>query len=88
MEEFKEHHKTLPNEDLVRIAYFELRSFKKQARKSAKQILQERKISKQKLEELKEKIRQLKREESRLKLKDKNEKYGLLDFLIDFLLSG
>lgn len=88
MEEFKKYHKTLPNEDLVRIGYFELRKIKKQARVSAKQVLKERKIKGQELEELKGQIRQMKRQERRTKLRNKNEKYGLLDFVIDLILYG
>ena len=88
MEEFLKYHKNLTNEDLVRIAYFELRKVKKQARKSARQILKERKIEQQELEEIKDQIRQMKREEKRIKLKNKNEKYGLLDFVIDVILYG
>jgi len=88
MEEFIKYHQNLPNEDLVRIAYFELRKVKKQARKSARQVLKERKIVQQELEQIKDQIRQMKREERRIKLKNKNEKYGLLDFVIDVFLYG
>lgn len=88
MQNYPTHHATLPNETLVRIAYFGLREYEKEVRKSAKQILAERKIKGQELKELKEQIRKIKKEERRIKLKDKNEKYGLLDFLIDIFLSG
>lgn len=88
MEEFYKYHQKLPNEDLVRIAYFELRKVKKQARKSAKQVLKDRRIEQQELEQMKNHIRQIKREERRIKLKNKNEKYGLLDFVIDLFLYG
>ena len=88
MENFRKYHETLPNEDLVRIAYFELRKIKKSARNSAKSILKERKIEQQELKQLKDQIRQMKREERRIKLKNKNEKYGLLDFVIDLFLYG
>ena len=88
MEEFLKYHQNLPNEDLVRIAYFELLQVKKQARKSARQVLKERKIEQQEIEQIKHQIRQMKREERRIKLKNKNEKYGLLDFVIDVILYG
>ena len=45
MNEFLEYHSKLANEDLVRIAYFELRKFKKKARISAKEILRQRKLN-------------------------------------------
>ena len=88
MDEFLKYHQNLPNEDLVRIAYFELRKVKKQARISAKQVLKERKIEQKELEQIKDHIRQMKKEERRTKLKNKDEKYGLLDFVIDVILYG
>lgn len=88
MQNFLTHHATLPNQDLVRIAYFELREYEKEARRSAKQTLTDRNIKGAELEELNNRVRKVKKEERRIKLKDKNEKYGPLDFLIDFFLSG
>lgn len=86
MQEFSTHHATLPNQDLVRIGYFGLREYKKEARRSAKQTLADRNIKGQELEELKNRVRKIKKEEMRIRLKDKNEKYGPLDYFIDVLM--
>ncbi|SEQ20232.1 hypothetical protein [Neolewinella agarilytica] len=88
MNEFSDYHSSLPNEDLVSIAYFDKRKTKKEARLSAKSVLQKRAVSTYQIEVLKKTIRERKQEERKRKLKDKNEKYGLLDFILDvFLLS-
>ncbi|WP_273445220.1 hypothetical protein [Neolewinella agarilytica] len=88
MNEFSDYHSSLPNEDLVSIAYFDKRKTKKEARLSAKSVLQKRGVSTFEIEALKKEIKERKQEERKRKLKDKNEKYGLLDFILDvFLLS-
>ena len=86
--EFYEHQSKLPNEDIVRIAYFELRKIKKEARETAKLILKERNIKNEHLQDYKNQIRKSKREERKQILRNKNEKYNILDFLLDLLFSG
>ena len=88
LSEYEKHHSGLPNEDLVRIAYFEASNIKKEARKSAKKILADRRLSVNQLEKLKSQIRKFKREERSAKLRNKNEKYGIWDFLLDLILNS
>lgn len=83
--EFIEYHSKLPDEELVKIAYFELRKYKKEARVSAKKILKQRGLSKKQIELLKNNIRRRKQKERREKLKDKNEDYGFADFILDLI---
>lgn len=85
MNDFTSHHSTLPNEDLVRIAYFEKRKTKKETRLSARSILQQRGLSTYEIEALKKEIRERIREERNQRLKDKNDNYSILDFIIDIL---
>lgn len=86
--DYYKHQRNLPTEDLVRIAYFELRKTKREARHSAKRILKERNVKDEELQDYKSQIRKLKQEERKIKLKNKNEKYTIWDFLIDMLFSG
>lgn len=86
--DYNEHQINLPTEDLVRIAYFELRKIKREARHSAKRILKERNVKDEVLQDYKNQIRKTKREERKLKLKNRNEKYNIWDFLLDILFSG
>jgi hypothetical protein len=85
MNEFSHHHSSLPNEDLVSIAYFDRRKIKNEARLSAKSVLQKRGVSTFEIEALKKEIKERKQKERKRKLRDKNEKYGLLDFILDVL---
>jgi len=85
MEDYLKHHRTLHDEDLVRIAFFERGKMKKEARASARKILLERKITGEKLNEIKNEIRRRKRQESRSRLRDKNDTFGIFDFLFEML---
>ena len=71
--EYYNHLSGLPTEDLVRIAYFELRKSKKEARQAAKRILKERNIKDDIIREFKADIRVRKQMERRAKLRDNNE---------------
>lgn len=88
MNEFEKYQSTLANEDLVRIAFFERGKMKKEARKSALKLIQQRKISNEDLQLLKSKIRTNKRQESKDKLREKNNKYGFFNYLFDLILHG
>lgn len=88
MNEFAAYHTTLDNETLVRLAFFELRSTKKEARVSAKAELKQRAISEDELQRLKQEIRAAKRKERYQKRKNKNKKYGFWDFIFDVFLRG
>ena len=85
MNEFTEHHAKLTDKELIRIAYFDRRKYKKEARKSAKEILKQRNLSKEKIEFLKNEIRRIKRKERKDKLSAKNESYGFLDFIVELI---
>lgn len=85
MNPFTPHHSNLPNEDLVSIAYFDRRKTKREARLSAKSVLQQRGVSTYEIEAFKKEIKERKQEERKRKLRDENEKYGLLDFVLDVL---
>lgn len=84
-EDYQTHHSLLINEELVLIAFFEKRKIKKEARRSAKIILQERGINESRIEILKNQIRKRKRLERREKLKEKNNNYGIIDFILAIL---
>ena len=86
--DYYDHQRNLPTEDLVKIAYFERRKIKREARHSAKQILIERNVKDEELQDYKNQIGEIKREERKLKLKNKNEKYNIWDFLLDMIFSG
>ena len=86
--DYYDHQRNLPTEDLVKIAYFERRKIKREARHSAKQILIERNVKDEELQDYKNQIGEIKREERKLKLKNKNEKYNICDFLLDMIFSG
>jgi len=86
--DYYEHQRNLPTEDLVRIAYFKLRKINKEARNSAKQILKERNVIDKELQGYKNQRSKRKKEERKLKLKNKNENYNVWNFLIDMIFSG
>ena len=86
MENYQKYQSTLPDEDLIKLAFFERGKIKKQARISAKKILQLRNLSNVEIEKLKDKIRKRKREEIKIKLKSKNNKYRIWDFLMDMII--
>lgn len=86
--EFTEHHLKLTNKELVKIAYFERGKYKKEARMSAKNVLEQRGIEDSHLASLKHEIRTSNRKERKQKLKDKDEKYGIVDFVRDMILGG
>ena len=86
--DYYDHQRNLQTEDLVKIAYFERRKIKREARHSAKQILIERNVKDEELQDYKNQIGEIKREERKLKLKNKNEKYNICDFLLDMIFSG
>jgi len=88
LENYEKYHSTLPNEDLVRIAFFERRRIKKEARVSAKKVLAQRNLTLKELDALKNLIRRRKREERNMKLKDKNANYGIFDYIVDLILGG
>lgn len=85
MSDFSDHHRQLSEEELVRIAYFGVGKFKMEARNSAKAELKKRRISDERLKSLKDEVKELNRIERNQKLRNKNEKYGIVDFLIDMI---
>lgn len=86
MENYQKYHSTLANEDLVRIAFFERGKMKKEARNSARSLLQQRQISSDEIKSLKDEIRTRKRKESEIKLREKGNEYGIWDFLVDLVI--
>ena len=86
--EFYKYQSKLDTQDLVRIAYFELNKSKKEARASAKLILKERNVKDERLQDYKNQIRKIKREERKQKLRNRDEKYNIWDFLLDIIFSG
>lgn len=86
--EFYKYQRKLDTQDLVRIAYFELNKSKKEARASAKLILKERNVKDERLQDYKNQIRRIKREERKQKLRNRDEKYNIWDFLLDIIFSG
>ena len=86
MENYQKYHSTLADEDLVRIAFFERGKMKKEARNSARSLLQQRQISSDEIKSLKDEIRTRKRKESEIKLREKGNEYGIWDFLVDLVI--
>lgn len=85
MDNYEQHHKNLANEDLVRIIYFERKKIVKEARTSAKKILDKRGLSAQELESIKKDIRNRKKEERAALRQNKDRKVGLLDWILNLL---
>lgn len=82
--EFYKYQSNLPDEDLIRLAFFNIRKTKKEARKSAKSILKERNLSTQEINEYKDSIKKLRRRE----LNSKESDYSILDIIIDIFCGG
>lgn len=87
-EDYEKHHATLPNLDLVRIAYFEFRVHTKEARISVKKILKQRKLSDKQIKEIRHQVRTIKKEERKQRLADKDDEYALLGFIKDVAFEG
>ncbi len=86
MNEFQKYHNKLPVEDLVEIIFFERGKIKKEARISAKEVLGNRGVTNKEMDAIRKEIRKRKISECKEKLKEKDNDYGVRDFLWDFLV--
>jgi len=85
--QFEKHHNSLTVEDLVSIAYFDKIKTKREVRISAKKELTKRKISNKEIDELRRIIRKRKNEVSRAKLKEKENGFGVIEFVLEILMA-
>lgn len=86
MNEFQSYHEKLPVEDLVKIVYFERGKIEKEARNSAKEVLANKKITNKEIDAIRKDIRKRKSVQRKVKLKEKDNGYGVLSFLWEILL--
>jgi len=85
--EFEKYHNKLPVEGLVNLAFFERTKIKKEARNSANNELRKRKITNKEIDSIRKEIRKRKSLERKIKLKEKDNGYNILDFLLEVLFS-